>query len=114
MRCWCSIGANDHQHGLRSASPSKIADDFPLVTVEGDLDADVLVIGWGSTWGAIGTACARVRAAGGKVANAHLTVSPQDTQQANSARGNAEPGHPTQQREQHRRTTWRAYARATP
>ena len=58
---------------MRAERIARIADDIPEVEVEGDLDADVLVIGWGSTWGAIGTACARVRADGGKVANAHLT-----------------------------------------
>jgi 2-oxoglutarate ferredoxin oxidoreductase subunit alpha len=42
------------------------------VQVEGDADASLLVIGWGSTWGAIGTAVERVRAAGHKVARAHL------------------------------------------
>jgi 2-oxoglutarate ferredoxin oxidoreductase subunit alpha len=34
--------------------------------------ADVLVIGWGSTWGPIGEACRTVRAQGMKVAQAHL------------------------------------------
>ncbi|MCM3883573.1 2-oxoacid:acceptor oxidoreductase subunit alpha [Frankia sp. R82] len=34
--------------------------------------ADVLVIGWGSTWGPIGEACRQVRAEGLKVAQAHL------------------------------------------
>ncbi|WP_261556134.1 2-oxoacid:acceptor oxidoreductase subunit alpha [Frankia tisae] len=34
--------------------------------------ADVLVIGWGSTWGPIGEACRQVRAEGMKVAQAHL------------------------------------------
>ncbi|WP_220386648.1 2-oxoacid:acceptor oxidoreductase subunit alpha [Frankia sp. ArI3] len=34
--------------------------------------ADVLVIGWGSTWGPIGEACREVRAQGMKVAQAHL------------------------------------------
>jgi 2-oxoglutarate/2-oxoacid ferredoxin oxidoreductase subunit alpha len=58
---------------MRADRIAKIADDIPLLAVDGDLDADVLVIGWGSTWGAISTACARVRDAGGKVANAHIT-----------------------------------------
>jgi 2-oxoglutarate ferredoxin oxidoreductase subunit alpha len=35
--------------------------------------ADVLVVGWGSTWGPIGEACQQVRAQGLKVAQAHLT-----------------------------------------
>ncbi|HEU5107065.1 MAG TPA: 2-oxoacid:acceptor oxidoreductase subunit alpha [Micromonosporaceae bacterium] len=34
--------------------------------------ARVLVLGWGSTYGPIGAACRRVRAAGGNIAQAHL------------------------------------------
>ncbi|MGA5130196.1 2-oxoacid:acceptor oxidoreductase subunit alpha [Streptomyces olivoreticuli] len=37
-----------------------------------DGDARVLVLGWGSTYGPIGAACRRVRAAGGRIAQAHL------------------------------------------
>ena len=40
--------------------------------VEGDDDADILVLGWGSTWGAISGAVDRCRAKGKKVARAHL------------------------------------------
>ncbi|MDN5747024.1 MAG: 2-oxoacid:acceptor oxidoreductase subunit alpha [Pseudonocardia sp.] len=35
-------------------------------------DADLLVLGWGSTYGPIGAGCRRVRALGQKVAQAHL------------------------------------------
>jgi 2-oxoglutarate/2-oxoacid ferredoxin oxidoreductase subunit alpha len=35
-------------------------------------DADLLVLGWGSTYGAIGAGCRRVRALGHSVAQAHL------------------------------------------
>jgi len=35
-------------------------------------DADVLVVGWGSTWGPIDATARRVRKAGHKVATAHL------------------------------------------
>ncbi|MEJ2868443.1 2-oxoacid:acceptor oxidoreductase subunit alpha [Actinomycetospora sp. OC33-EN08] len=37
-----------------------------------DGDAEVLVLGWGSTFGPIGAACRRVRAAGMSVAQAHV------------------------------------------
>lgn len=57
---------------LRFEKIAGIADDIPEVEVEGDADADVLVLGWGSTWGAIGAAVAQVRATGAKVARAHL------------------------------------------
>ena len=42
-------------------------------TSTGPDDADLLVLGWGSTWGAIDGAVNRVRANGHKVAKAHLT-----------------------------------------
>lgn len=35
-------------------------------------DADVLVLGWGSTWGPIGAAARRVRVGGRRIATAHL------------------------------------------
>ena len=38
----------------------------------GDDDADLLVLGWGSTWGAIDAAVGRVASGGQKVAHAHL------------------------------------------
>ena len=59
---------------LRAAKVAGIAADIPDVVVEGDVDdAELLVLGWGSTWGAIDGAVNRARAAGLKVANAHLT-----------------------------------------
>jgi len=36
-------------------------------------DADILIVGWGSTWGAITGASRRVRVAGGRVDHVHLT-----------------------------------------
>jgi 2-oxoglutarate ferredoxin oxidoreductase subunit alpha len=42
--------------------------------MRGDVDeAEILVIGWGSTWGAISGAVDRSRARGRRVAQAHLT-----------------------------------------
>src|SRR5262249_1554453 len=50
-----------------------IANDIPLVEVDGDVeDAEILVLGWGSTWGAIDGAVNRCRAKGRRVARAHL------------------------------------------
>jgi len=57
---------------LRAAKIDGIAADIPPVDVEGDPDAEVCVLGWGSTWGAIGAAVGRIRAGGGKVAHVHL------------------------------------------
>ncbi|MEJ5255161.1 MAG: 2-oxoacid:acceptor oxidoreductase subunit alpha [Acidimicrobiales bacterium] len=58
---------------LRAAKVAGIARDIPPVEVTGDVgDAELLVIGWGSTWGAISGAVDRVRARGHRVAQAHL------------------------------------------
>ena len=50
-----------------------IAADIPAAVLVGDEAPEVLVLGWGSTWGAIRDAVARVRATGGRVAHVHLT-----------------------------------------
>jgi 2-oxoglutarate ferredoxin oxidoreductase subunit alpha len=57
---------------LRNAKIKGIEEDIEPLEWDGDEDATVLVLGWGSTYGAIGAACRRVRAAGMKVARAHL------------------------------------------
>jgi 2-oxoglutarate/2-oxoacid ferredoxin oxidoreductase subunit alpha len=46
--------------------------DVPDLEVDGDVDADLLVIGWGSSYGAIRAGVRRVHEGGGKVAVAHL------------------------------------------
>ncbi len=57
----------------RQAKVDGIVADIPdLVVDDPDGDADVLVLGWGSTWGPIAAAARRVREAGRKVATAHL------------------------------------------
>jgi 2-oxoglutarate ferredoxin oxidoreductase subunit alpha len=58
---------------LRQAKIEGIADDIPLVEVDGDGEADVLIVGWGSTAGAITSAAERLRAEGTRVHTAHLT-----------------------------------------
>ncbi|MEP4652598.1 MAG: 2-oxoacid:acceptor oxidoreductase subunit alpha [Ilumatobacter sp.] len=57
---------------LRAAKVAMVAQDIPATVVEGDEDADVLVLGWGSTWAAIDAAVQRRRRAGVKVAKAHI------------------------------------------
>ena len=57
---------------LRAAKIAGIANDIPQVEVAGDADAELLVLGWGSTWGAIDSAVERVRRRGRKVAWVHL------------------------------------------
>ncbi len=58
---------------LRVAKVAGIAADIPDVEVDDpDGGADVLVVGWGSTYGAIQAGIRRVRAQGRQVAHAHL------------------------------------------
>jgi 2-oxoglutarate ferredoxin oxidoreductase subunit alpha len=71
-----SYDPTNHEHmvRLRAARIAGIAADIPPVEVTGDIDdAEVLVLGWGSTWGAIDGAVGRVRVRGRRVAHAHLT-----------------------------------------
>lgn len=58
---------------LRQAKVDGIANDIPLATIAGDADADVVLLGWGSTWAAIDAAVQRTRRVGTKVAWIHLT-----------------------------------------
>ncbi|MDE7411932.1 MAG: 2-oxoacid:acceptor oxidoreductase subunit alpha [Paramuribaculum sp.] len=47
---------------------ARIADDIPQLEVIGDEDADILLCGWGGTYGHLRTAAAELRAQGRKVA----------------------------------------------
>jgi 2-oxoglutarate/2-oxoacid ferredoxin oxidoreductase subunit alpha len=57
---------------LRAAKIAGIAKDIPPAVVVGDEDADICVLGWGSTWAAIDAAVQRTRRRGLKVAYVHL------------------------------------------
>jgi 2-oxoglutarate ferredoxin oxidoreductase subunit alpha len=58
---------------VRAAKVEKIADDIPPLEVDDpDGDAELLVLGWGSSYGTIRAAARRVRSAGKSVATAHL------------------------------------------
>jgi 2-oxoglutarate ferredoxin oxidoreductase subunit alpha len=58
---------------LRRDKVERVAADLPPLTVEDpDGDAEVLLIGWGSTWGPIHAACDQLRRRGRKVARVHL------------------------------------------
>jgi len=63
---------HDRMVRLRAAKVAGIAADIPELEVDDPEGADTLVLGWGSTHGAIGAAARRVRATGRKVATAHL------------------------------------------
>jgi 2-oxoglutarate ferredoxin oxidoreductase subunit alpha len=64
---------HEHMVHTRAQKVANVAQLIGPTLVEGDADAEVLVLGWGSTWGAIGTAVQTVRAEGLKVARAHIT-----------------------------------------
>jgi 2-oxoglutarate ferredoxin oxidoreductase subunit alpha len=57
---------------LRNAKIAGIADDIPPLSVFGKEEGDVLVVGWGSTYGAIRSAVERLQAEGWAVSHAHL------------------------------------------
>jgi 2-oxoglutarate ferredoxin oxidoreductase subunit alpha len=64
---------HEHMVHVRADKVAGIANDIPAVEVLGDADdAELLVVGWGSTWGAIDGAVNRCRRRGRKVAHAHL------------------------------------------
>ena len=64
---------HDHMVRLRQRKVDGIAADIPELDVDDpDGDAELLVLGWGSTYGPIGAAVRRVRRSGRKVARAHL------------------------------------------
>ena len=57
---------------LRADKIAAIAADIPPTQLNGDADADVLVLGWGSTWAAIDAAVQRSHRVGKSVASAHI------------------------------------------
>jgi 2-oxoglutarate ferredoxin oxidoreductase subunit alpha len=58
---------------LRQAKVDKIADNIPLQTLDSGAEkGKVLVLGWGSTYGAIKSAVAELQAAGHSVSHAHI------------------------------------------
>jgi 2-oxoglutarate ferredoxin oxidoreductase subunit alpha len=71
-----NISYTPDNHGrmveLRAAKVAGIAKDIPPAAVVGDEDADLLVVGWGSTWGGIDSAVQRLRRDGRKLAWVHL------------------------------------------
>lgn len=70
-----SYDAENHQHMVktREEKVNRIADYIPLQTLDsGPASGDVLVLGWGSTYGAIKSAVAELQQQGKQVAHAHL------------------------------------------
>ena len=70
--------------GYRQAKIDAIAHFIPQLEVEGDLDADTLMVGWGSTYGHLLSAIDVIRAGGRKVAMAqfkHIRPLPSNTEE---------------------------------
>jgi 2-oxoglutarate ferredoxin oxidoreductase subunit alpha len=64
----------NHEHMIRTRAQkiANIANEIPPLEVKGPPEGDLLVIGWGGTYGAITTAVERAQRKGHKVAQAHL------------------------------------------
>ncbi|MGM9862419.1 MAG: 2-oxoacid:acceptor oxidoreductase subunit alpha [Muribaculaceae bacterium] len=64
----------NHQRmvNIRREKVARIADDIPALTVQGNADADTLIIGWGGTYGHLITATNALNDSGTAVALAHF------------------------------------------
>lgn len=69
-----SYDPENHQRmtELRAAKIQRITRDIPPTQVNGPEEGDILVVGWGSTKGAIDTAVGRLQAEGDAVSSVHL------------------------------------------
>ncbi len=65
---------DNHHHMVltRRKKIDNIAETIPMLSVNGDPNGELLVLGWGSTYGAITTAVERCRAKGLSVSSTHL------------------------------------------
>ena len=69
-----SYDPDNHQRmtELRARKVAGIAEDIPDLTVAGPERGDLLILGWGSTYGSLRTATERLQRQGHAVAHAHL------------------------------------------
>ena len=67
-----SYDPDNHQKMVNVRQAKVDGIDVPDVEVMGDQDADFCFLSWGSTWGAVDAATARLQTAGHKVAYVHL------------------------------------------
>ncbi len=63
---------HDRMQRLRQAKIAGIASDIPPLDVYGPVVGDLLILGWGSSYGAIRSAVERLQGEGKSVAHAHL------------------------------------------
>ena len=79
--CTSAISTDAHNHQrmteLRQAKIDRIADVIPALEVQGAPDADLLLVGWGGTFGHLYSALEELNAEGYKIALAHFNyISP--------------------------------------
>jgi len=69
-----SYDALNHEHMVRTRAEkiARIAKDIPPAEVSGDASGDLLIVGWGSTYGAITHAAKQLRDRGHRVSSMHL------------------------------------------
>jgi 2-oxoglutarate ferredoxin oxidoreductase subunit alpha len=63
---------HDRMVKLRTEKVKKIVNDIPDLEIDGDDHGDLLVLGWGSTYGSIKDAVNKARKAGLRLSHAHL------------------------------------------
>jgi 2-oxoglutarate ferredoxin oxidoreductase subunit alpha len=63
---------HDFMVKTRAEKIERIADDIPLQEIDGEQEGELLVVGWGSTYGSIKSAVRSVRAKGKQVSFVHL------------------------------------------
>ena len=63
---------HEHMVRLRAEKVALIANDIPEAVVDGDQSGDLLIVGWGSTQGAITAALKAQRAKGNRIGHLHL------------------------------------------
>jgi 2-oxoglutarate ferredoxin oxidoreductase subunit alpha len=63
---------HDRMVKLRTEKVKRIVNDIPDLEVDGDDHGDLLVLGWGSTYGSIKDAVIKARRSGLKLSQAHL------------------------------------------
>jgi 2-oxoglutarate ferredoxin oxidoreductase subunit alpha len=63
---------HDHMVKTRAEKVRRVAQEIPPTSINGPATGDVLVVGWGGTYGSITAAVERAQAAGRSVASIHL------------------------------------------
>jgi len=63
---------HDHMVRTRAEKVRRVAQEIPPTSINGPATGDLLVVGWGGTFGAITAAVERAQAAGKSVASVHL------------------------------------------